>query len=70
MTLAKRASDTEASSRWHLSQLSFLKDVAFNKDNGKHKPSQEEWLYSFDDSLGQGQTIFILDDGFQQLAVS
>lgn len=54
--LAERDATEEKDSPWHLAQISVPKDVVFQV-NGPYK-------YDFDDSLGQGQTIFIIDDGF------
>ena len=53
---AKRNPDSEPNTKWHLGQISTPPGVVFQK-NGPH-------TYSYDDSLGRGQTIFILDDGF------
>ncbi|KAK8078992.1 hypothetical protein PG994_002799 [Apiospora phragmitis] len=48
--------DSEPNSKWHLGQISTPPNVVFQKDG--------PYTYSYDDSLGKGQTIFILDDGF------
>lgn len=53
---AERAATQETNSPWHLAQISVPKDVAF--------PVDGPYTYNFDDSLGEGQTIFIMDDGF------
>ncbi|KAK7994851.1 hypothetical protein PG990_013624 [Apiospora arundinis] len=52
----KREPDSEPNSKWHLAQISTPPNVEFQKDG--------PYTYSYDNSLGKGQTIFILDDGF------
>jgi hypothetical protein len=66
--VGKREVKEVTNKNWHLSQVSFPGDLAFNKEDGKHKPASDQWTQFYDDSLGQGQTIYVLDDGFQQSA--
>ncbi|KAK8098681.1 uncharacterized protein PG998_011922 [Apiospora kogelbergensis] len=56
---AKRAPNSEPNSKWHLGQMSTPPNVVFRKDG--------PFTYKYDDSLGKGQTIFILDDGLNDI---
>ncbi|KAK6837853.1 hypothetical protein PG987_006134 [Apiospora arundinis] len=51
----KRNPDSEPNSKWHLGQILTPPNVIFQKDG--------PFTYNYDNSLGKGQTIFILDDG-------
>ncbi|KAI9149971.1 Killer toxin subunits alpha/beta [Paramyrothecium foliicola] len=64
MLEGRAVGDPEVTRNWHLSQLSFPPSVNFNEDKGRHSPTKKEYAYYFDDSLGQGQTIYILECGW------
>lgn len=56
---------------WHLSAISIPPDLPFNIDYGftellvpAHLPSTNRYSYAFDDSGGQGQTIYIIEPGW------
>ncbi|KAK8028608.1 carbohydrate-binding module family 24 protein [Apiospora marii] len=55
----KRDPSSEPNSKWHLGQISTPPNVVFRK-NGP-------FTYNYDNSLGNGQTIFILDDGLNDI---
>ncbi len=48
---------------WHLSQVSIPEDEAWDVDSGKHEPTKEKYAYYYDDSAGEGQTIYLMEEG-------
>ena len=62
-TLHKRADSETADAYWHLSQISFPPNVAFDRDDGLHQYTGlvPKYRYRSDDSWGKGQTIYVIE---------
>ena len=69
--LVKRAMDAAGSdTNWHLSQICAAPDMVYDADNDvlNHHPNlqdprQGKFAWSFDDSLGAGQTVYVIEGG-------
>ena len=53
----------EKTGNWWLSHVSFPKDVPYDEEDGNHNPFEDTYEYYFDDSAGEGQTIYVIDGG-------
>lgn len=64
--LGERTVQANIDGNWHLSQISTPANVQFNVDDSTvgHLPSQSEFYRQFDDSLGEGQTIYVIEPGW------
>ncbi|RDL41226.1 uncharacterized protein BP5553_01205 [Venustampulla echinocandica] len=69
--LLKRDIAADSDTNWHLSQISTPRGINFNDEDSltKHSPniadpSQGKFFWSFEDSLGRGQTIYIVEAGW------
>lgn len=62
--LDKRAIVEEVGKNWHLSQISFPASSKFDEPVGNHNPNGGDYAYNFDDSLGQGQTFYLMEGGY------
>jgi hypothetical protein len=62
--LEKRAITEEVGKNWHLSQISFPASSKFDEPIGNHNPNGGDYAYNFDDSLGQGQTFYMVEGGW------
>jgi hypothetical protein len=61
-TLSTRAIENSLSGAWHFSMVSWGPYSAFDEDLPPgHQPSKNQYFQSWDDSYGNGQTIYILD---------
>jgi chitinase len=64
-TLSKRAIDYYANDAWHISMLSWGPNIAFDEEHlPGHQPANNQYFQSWDDSYGEGQTIYILERFF------
>ncbi|KAI6777446.1 hypothetical protein HG530_001391 [Fusarium avenaceum] len=67
MFLHKRATQHEEVDQWHLSMISWDKEHNFNSrwifpnENILHDSVEGSWSYRYDDSLGSGQTIYVME---------
>jgi hypothetical protein len=63
-SLSKRVIDNYANDAWHVSMVSWGPDVNFDEEHlPGHQPANNQYYSSWDDSYGQGQTIYIMEDG-------
>lgn len=73
--LRKRAIDHEETDQWHLSMLSwdarlnFAGKFTFPGTNVVHNPAENKWSSQWEnsDSLGQGQTIYVMEADWPSL---
>lgn len=74
--LHKRSIDHRESELWHLSMLSWDPELPFSgtytfPDGVLHDPENDVWSSQWDDSkLGLGQTIYVMEAGWELEAVS
>jgi hypothetical protein len=60
-SLSKRALREWVGDAWYRSMVSWPPDFYFDKEDGLHRPAQGEFYQIWDDSFGQGQTVYILE---------
>jgi hypothetical protein len=65
-TLSKRAMSPEITKNWWLSMTSWPRDTDFDKESlPGHHPEADAYYSSWDNSYGEGQTIYIWDVGIE-----
>jgi hypothetical protein len=62
-TLSKKALDTDFSSTWYLSMVSWARGAIFDPSND---PNRRSWLSNWDNSYGQSQTIYVVEVGLDE----
>lgn len=76
MFLHKRATQHEQVDQWHLSMMSWDREHNFNSrwifpnENILHDSFEGMWSYRYDDSLGRGQTIYVMESDWPLRDVS
>ena len=67
--LMKRDFKTEVTSNWALSQISFPKFLPWDQrmeleDGDEHNPANGKYAYFYDDTMGQGQKLYMIEAGW------
>lgn len=76
MFLHKRATQHEQVDQWHLSMMSWDREHNFNSrwifpnERILHDSYEGMWSYRYDDSLGRGQTIYVMESDWPLRDVS
>jgi chitinase len=57
----KRILDDWVTDAWHLSMISWPPNFNFDEDQSPHEPSANKFYMVWDDSWGQGQTVYVME---------